>query len=87
MATQLLSGKAEARIQTRGARGPELNHRAPACLHTLRRSSYSSGQRTAPGCVETATSWSRGGTRILIGRLRRLLTRGRDRGRGDVAEK
>lgn len=79
--------EAEARIQTRGARRPGLNHRVPACPHTLHRSSYSSRRTTAPGCAGTATSWASGGTRLLIGCLRRLLARGRDRGRGGVAEK
>eukprot|EP00070_Physeter_catodon_P026879 XP_028333773.1 gigaxonin isoform X2 [Physeter catodon] len=34
MVTQLVSGRAETRIQTHGARGHGLNHRAPACPHT-----------------------------------------------------
>ena len=34
MVTQLVSGRAETRIQTHGARGHGLNHRVPACPHT-----------------------------------------------------
>lgn len=34
MVTQLVSGRAETRIQTHGARGHRLNHRVPACPHT-----------------------------------------------------
>lgn len=47
MATQLLSGRAKARIQTRGARGPGLNHRVPgACTSSTTAATVPGGGQT-----------------------------------------
>lgn len=82
MATQLLSGGGKARIQTRGAGGTGQSQKSPGGLHTFHRCSDDSRRRTAPGSAGTATSGSCRGTRLLIGRLRQPLERGRDRGPG-----